>query len=379
MIVAAASLCLVLAGCGNVKDGFYRLRGDAFKSDGDPEEAIRWYSRISSNNCTVIVLNNMAECYEQLDDYKELNRIYRELYSRTKDTAYMKVVLFVAEQEEDYSDGIQAANELLKYEPENWKYRSSLIRSMLYSQQSNQVPGKLEEFENEGIPTLTNRAILGTLWYEYGDITNAIRLMKTAVDLAPSNTLLRMRFAWFLAEDERYVPAVSNLQAVVRQEQDIIAAHQLLGAALAEMDRTREAEMHLRHVIKLDQLNATALNDLAYLLLLENRNVKEALELALSAVQIQRDGPVLDTLAFAYYRRGKYDIALRYLQEAEQRMYEEHMPGDPELDYHFGLVYAELGEIKKALPRFRAAIEKEPELKELLQKEHYYPVIEKEL
>ena len=33
----------------------------------------------------------------------------------------------------------------------------------------------------------------------------------------------------------------------------------------------------------------------------------------------------------------------------------------------------------KALPRFRAALKKEPELKALLQKEHYYPVIEKRL
>jgi tetratricopeptide (TPR) repeat protein len=188
-----------------------------------------------------------------------------------------------------------------------------------------------------------------------------------------------MRYAWFLVEDERYIPAVSNLQIVVRQNRDIIDAHQLLGFALGKLDRTREAEAHLRQAVRLDQHNAAALNDLAYLLLQDNRNLKEALELALSAVQIQREGHILDTLAYAYYRRGKYDIALRYLQEAEQRIQADRLPADAEMDYHFGLVYAELGEIQKALPRFRAALKKEPELKALLQKEHYYPVIEKRL
>jgi Flp pilus assembly protein TadD len=271
---------------------------------------------------------------------------------------------------------MNAAKELLEHEPDNWDYRFSMVESMIHSPFSNEVPARLENYEHGEGPTETNQAILGSLWYQYGDITNAIRLMGNAVNLSPSNDQLRMAYAVYLVDNKQYGPAVSNLHIVAERNPGESRIHQLYGFALGEQGRTAEAEQQLRLSIHLDQHNATALNNLAYLLLIDNRGSKEALELALSAVQLERKGYTLDTLGYAYYRRGKFNLARRYLEEAEQLLKKEQESSDPEMDFHLGLVYAELGEMQKAVPRFRSALQKNVALKAVLSRERYYTEIE---
>lgn len=372
-------LCLVLPGCGNVSDGFYRLRGDAYKSDGDPREALHWYSRISSNNCDETVLTKIAECYYQIDDYQGQLDAYRNLYTCTGDDAYLVSCLKLAEEQEDHTECINHAKELLLNEPDNWDYRFSLVKSMIQSESSNNVPSLLSSYEQLEAATTTNQAILGTLWHEYGNLTNAVRLMGAAVRLAPSNDTVRTVYAVYLLDNDQRGLAATNLQVVADRNPDDSTIRQMYGFALGELGQIAEAERQLRLSIHLDQHNATALNNLAYLLLLDNRGEKEALELSLSAVQLERAGYTLDTLGYAYYCRGNYDLALRYLKEAEKLQKEERKPRDPEMEFHLGLVYAELGEMQEALPRFRMAIQKRASLKKKLSGKSYYQKIEKKL
>ncbi len=369
----------LFSGCGNPADGFYRLRGDAFRHGDDPREALNWYTRISSNSCNQEVLINMAECYDDIDDYTNLVGTYRALYRQSSDSTYLEMLLFVHKEYADNQGAIETLQTLVVAEPEELKFRGALISAMRQSSQSNRIPVLLEEYERSADGDDTELVFLSAMWDSVGNETNSLRLAREGLALAPSNTDWRLYLTETLTKQKLYQEALSNATRLAEEQRTNADILQLRGYIFNEMGDSSNAIRCFRQALRYDQQNILALNNLAYLLLSENRNISEGLELALSAVKLQRTAVTLDTLAYAYYRRGKHDVALRYLEEAEQLMQQEQIEVDPEIEYHFGLVYAELGQMHKALPRFRIALKRNPDLEKMLKLERYYQTLEPRL
>ena len=88
-----------------------------------------------------------------------------------------------------------------------------------------------------------------------------------------------------------------------------------------------EAEVLYRHVLKADRANATALNNLAWLLVQERGEAAEALELINRAIELHGPAPgLLDTRATVNLARDHADAAVRDLEEANA-----DSPGAPRL------------------------------------------------
>ncbi|MGO4704691.1 tetratricopeptide repeat protein [Microvirga sp. 2MCAF38] len=112
---------------------------------------------------------------------------------------------------------------------------------------------------------------------------------------------------------------------------------------------------------------AQVLNYLAYSWVDQNQNIDEAFKMLTRAVELApRDGMVIDSLGWAYYRLGKYQDAVRELDKAV-----ELKPGDPVINDHLGDAYWRVGRRDEAKFQWNHAKDSNPEpedLERILQK-----------
>ena len=101
-----------------------------------------------------------------------------------------------------------------------------------------------------------------------------------------------------------------------------------------------------------DPQNATALNYLGYMLADRGVKLDEALNLIKKAVDLDpANGAYLDSLGWAYFKLGKYELAEDNLTKASQ-----HMGTDPTVQDHLGDLYQKTGRLKLAAAHWERAI-----------------------
>src|SRR2546426_8974256 len=99
-----------------------------------------------------------------------------------------------------------------------------------------------------------------------------------------------------------------------------------------------------RKVLVSDPQNAPALNYLGYILAARGTKLDEALNFIKKAVDLEpANGAYLDSLGWAYFRLGKYELAEDNLIKASQ-----HITTDPTVQDHLGDLYQKTGRLKLA-------------------------------
>ena len=99
------------------------------------------------------------------------------------------------------------------------------------------------------------------------------------------------------------------------------------------------AEADLKKALELNPDQPLVLNYLGYSWVDQGINLDEAFKMLRRAVDLrQRDGYVVDSLGWAYYRLGRYDDAVRELEKAI-----DLKPSDPVINDHLGDAYWRVG------------------------------------
>jgi len=97
---------------------------------------------------------------------------------------------------------------------------------------------------------------------------------------------------------------------------------------------------------------APAANNLAYLLVAQNKNINEALGFARKAKEkLPNDPNVMDTLGLVYYKKGLYDSAIGEFADSL-----EQMPDNAVVHYHLGLSYYKKGDKNPARTELEKAL-----------------------
>jgi tetratricopeptide (TPR) repeat protein len=111
-----------------------------------------------------------------------------------------------------------------------------------------------------------------------------------------------------------------------------------------------------------DQRNkAQVLNYLAYSWVDMGMNIEEAFGMLRKAVELQpRDGYIVDSLGWAYYRLARYEEAVRELERAV-----DLRPADPVINDHLGDAYWKVGRREEARFQWNHARDLKPEPEEL--------------
>jgi len=113
------------------------------------------------------------------------------------------------------------------------------------------------------------------------------------------------------------------------------------------------AEESFHKVIADNPKDAMALNYLGYMLADRGTRVEEALGYIRRAVALDpQNGAYIDSLGWAYYRLGNYDLAEENLRRASERI-----GNDPTVHQHLGELYQKTGRLKLAAANFERALE----------------------
>lgn len=105
------------------------------------------------------------------------------------------------------------------------------------------------------------------------------------------------------------------------------------GLLFANMDLLDLHEIDMRKVIELESDNAYAYNALGYVLADKTDRLEEAYDLINHAMELRPNDPyITDSLGWIYYRLGKNELAIQYLTEASELLW------DAEIAAHLGEV-----------------------------------------
>jgi len=128
-------------------------------------------------------------------------------------------------------------------------------------------------------------------------------------------------------------------------------------ALVAEkLDRLDETLADLRRIIDNEPNNVEALNALGYTLVDATGQIDEGFDYIRRAYKIKPDEPaIIDSMGWAYYRKGEYDKALEYLQRAFDKL------KDGEIAAHLGEVLWVSGRRDDARKVWDEALREAPE------------------
>ncbi len=126
----------------------------------------------------------------------------------------------------------------------------------------------------------------------------------------------------------------------------------LLGSMYERQKKYDAAEEMFKKVLAGNPTNATVLNYLGYMLADRGLRLEEALGHVKQAVALEpQNGAYLDSLGWAYFKLGNYDLAEENLRKATERI-----PSDPTIQDHLGDLYQKTGRLRLAAAHWERAL-----------------------
>ena len=126
------------------------------------------------------------------------------------------------------------------------------------------------------------------------------------------------------------------------------------GSLLHELGDADAAFMAFEEAIRKDPSNHSVLNNYAYLLSLEDKDLQKAEEMICNAIKLMpSNATYLDTYAWILFKREQYTLALFYIEKAISKEDGQHS----EIYDHYGDILQKKGDTKKALEAWKKAIE----------------------
>lgn len=124
-----------------------------------------------------------------------------------------------------------------------------------------------------------------------------------------------------------------------------------LGSSYHSLKENKKANLVMRNILRIDPLNAQALNYIGYYLAMRNKNsddLKKAKHMIKKALAADKNSPyILDSLGFVYYRYKEYLKAMKCFKSALKKL-----DKSPTVLKHIGMTYFMLKNYNKAIKYF---------------------------
>jgi len=197
---------------------------------------------------------------------------------------------------------------------------------------------------------------LAQAWLLDSKPDHAEAALEKAVALDPKNAEALLTLAQLEAQRGSPEKAIANYQRGIQNNPRDVRNYLLYGALEDYRGNWQKAQELYQKALQVQPGNAVAANNLAYLLLEHGGNVDVAVSYAQGARTALPDQPfTADTLAWAYYQKGAYALAIGLLEEALKKT-----PQNPTYHYHLGLAYQKLNDKARAKAHLSRALELNP-------------------
>ncbi len=163
--------------------------------------------------------------------------------------------------------------------------------------------------------------------------------------LAIMNTRLKR---WSEAEE-----ALDKAEQLSTKAEDKEYVYFLRGSTFEREKKYDQSEAEFRKILAINPQNSMTLNYLGYMNADRGVQLEESFNFISQAVKLEpTNGAYLDSLGWAYFKLGKYELAEETLNKASLRM-----GSDPTVQDHLGDLYQKTGRLKLAAAHWERAVE----------------------
>jgi len=199
------------------------------------------------------------------------------------------------------------------------------------------------------------KMVLAAQQADMGEADKALREVRAMLKGDSDDRVVYITLAQMYTRLRRFSDAEQSLdkaEALSSKPEDKEYVWFLRGSNFEREKRYSEAEEQFKKVLASDPEHASALNYLGYMLADQNLKLEEALGYIKRAVDLDpANGAYLDSLGWAYFRLGKFELAEDNLLKASQKI-----NTDPTVHDHLGDLYQKTGRLKLAATHWERAL-----------------------
>lgn len=358
--------------------------GDVYLQNGKKEDAYNIYRKVlDAEPDNALAMYSLASYYEETGQ--------KELYQQQLDTLLLNKKVpsdtklnvmrqFIVQNEQDGKDStrvINLFNRILEQEQDDAQI-PMLYSQYLISKGMNQesLPVLRQVLEIDPTNTAARMMLLGEA-IRKEDYADVIKLCEAGVETNPE----MLEFYFYLAiaynqaerTDDVIVICRKALEQVTTESKKEVVSdfYSILGDAYHTKDSNAEAYAAYDSALVYNPSNIGALNNYAYYLSVERRNLDKAEEMSYKTVKAEpNNSTYLDTYAWILFEKGNYAEARLYIDDA---MKSDGSKSDVVVE-HCGDIYYMTGDVDGALKYWNQALEmgsKSKTLKEKIKKKKY--------
>ena len=252
---------------------------------------------------------------------------------------------------------IETFRKMIELGDENAKRAySQIIDTYRDQKQWNQAVGAAQEAVKALPKESDMKLVLAGQIADNGKAEDGISMAKAQLKGGPEDRDVYLALSQIYARLRRWSDAEEALNkagSLSNKPEDKKYDYFLRGSYLERQKKYEAAEDMFRKVLATDPRDAGALNYLGYMFADRGVRLDEALSLIKRAVQEEpQNYAYLDSLGWAYFKLGNYDMAEEALRKAM-----DHNSSDPTVHDHMGEVYAKTGRLKLAVAQWERALE----------------------
>ncbi len=272
----------------------------------------------------------------------------------------MKIALILIEQK-SYDDAIIKLEEILSISPTSDKVRFYLAAIHEEMKDFKQAIYHFKKVEPSSTFFAESTVHVAYMYKQTKQLDQALEVMEHALTSRDDIPNFYAFYASLLDEKKDYNRGVKVLRTASAKFPQSAQIHFYLGSMLDRVGKTDDSIAEMKETLKIDKDHVQALNFIAYTYAEEGKNLAEAEEMALRALELQPNDPyIMDTVGWVHFKGGRIEEAIRYLEAAQGLKPEEGI-----LAEHLGDAYYVFELADKAKEMYLKAVAVETDEKKL--------------
>jgi len=341
------------------------VQGDAYLQAGKRDKAYQLYQQVLEQEPdNANALYSLANYYELTDKHQEYEQTLDALLLNNKVEDVVKVnvmrrlIVQVEQEGRDSTQVIDRFERILQQESENADMTMLYVQYLMSKNMTEEAKPVLQKVL-EIDPTNGNaRMMLLQDAITAEDYREIIRLCEAGVEASPE----ALEFYYYLsiayAHEQRFDDVLSICRRALEQTNEssvkevVSDFHAMMGDAYHSKGQLSLAYEAYEKAIEFNGNNISALNNYAYYLSLEKRDLDRAEEMSYKVIKAEpNNGTYLDTYAWVLFVKGNYTQAKIFIDMAMKSDAEK----SADVVEHCGDIYYKNGETAAALEYWKQA------------------------
>ncbi len=313
---------------------------------------------------------NIAVVYQAQARYDEAIKILQDLLKKTEKpensysqsdrnnrAIFIERLGMVYRDQENYPAAVEAFRKMIPLGDDNTRTGyQDVIDTYREAKQWSQATAVAKEAAQKLPNDRELRMVLDAQLADTGDPAQPLADVRSLLKGTPEDREVYLRLSIMYTRMKRWSDAEESLnkaeQLAIKPE-DKEYVYFLRGSTYEREKKYDEAEAEFRKILTANPQSSATLNYLGYMNADRGVQLEESLNYIKAAVGLEpTNGAYLDSLGWAYFKLGKYDLAEDSLAKAALRM-----GSDPTVQDHLGDLYQKTGRLKLAAAHWERAVE----------------------